>query len=122
MSNIVDKDLYELAKSIIFTRYKKNSAYRSGALVSLYKSLGGRYRDSKNKKGNINDKPLKRWFLERWENIDPNRNESSYPVYRPTRRITEQTPKTIDEIPMERILQQSKLKQKYKGKKNLPKF
>jgi len=115
-----DKELYEIVKIIVNEQYKKPSAYRSGAYVKLYKELGGEYIESKSKK--INDFPLKRWMIERWSDVNPNKTESSYPVYRPTRRITKETPKTVDEISEKRLKEQAKLKQKIKGKKNLPKF
>ena len=118
----IDTGLYEKAKKIVYSQYTKPSAYRSGALVKKYKELGGRYKDTQPKKKTIDDKPLKRWFKEEWADINPDKTKSSYPVYRPTKRITEKTPKIASEIPKKRIKEQSKLKQTIKGKKNLPKF
>jgi hypothetical protein len=37
-------------------------------------------------------------------------------------KITEETPTTVDEISEKRLKEQAKLKQKFKGNKNLPKF
>ena len=116
----LDINLYNKVKAYVNTIYKKPSAYRSGAYVRIYKKLGGKYKINKSKF--IDDYPLKRWFKEEWSDINPNKNESSYPVYRPTKRITENTPKTVDEISDEQIRKYSKLKQKYKNLKNLPKF
>lgn len=116
----IDTDLYELAKNIVYPKYLKSSAYRSGALVKKYLELGGRYKKSDNK--NIDNRPLARWFLENWQDINPNKTKTSYPVYRPTKRISEKTPKIEKELTKKEILQQTKLKQLYKGKKNLPKF
>jgi hypothetical protein len=116
----LNKDLYEKAKKIVYAQYSKPSAYRSGALVKLYKSMGGKYEDSKKK--SIDDKPLARWFLEEWKDVNPKKTSTSYPVYRPTKRITEKTPKTKDEIPKKRLEEQSRKKQIIKGKKNLTKF
>jgi len=45
-----------------------------------------------------------------------------YPVYRPTKRVNKETPLIPDEIDYENLLQQILLKQKIKGKKNLPPF
>jgi hypothetical protein len=119
----IDVDLYELAKSIVFKQYEKPSAYRSGAIVKLYKKLGGRYEDTKKgSRKSIDNYPLKRWYSERWEDVNPNKTKSSYPVYRPTVRITKQTPKTVQEISKKKLQEQANLKQSYKGKKNLPKF
>ena len=115
---ILDKDIYEKAKKIIYNQYKKPSAYRSGALVKKYKDMGGRYSNEPNK----NETSLKRWFKEEWRDINPMKTKTSYPVYRPTKRITKKTPKTKNEVSEDVLLQQSKLKQKIKGKKNLPKF
>ena len=118
-----NKELYEKAKRIVYAQYAKPSAYRSGALVKKYKELGGTYIQQKTAKGgSIDDKPLRRWFLERWADVNPDKTDKSYPVYRPTKRITSETPKTVKEIPKERLKEQAKLKQKIKGKKNLPKF
>lgn len=117
-----DKELYERVKKIVNEQYKKPSAYRSGAYVRLYKQMGGEYETPKNKKTNANDFPLKRWYSENWEDVNPNKTKNSYPVYRPTRRVTNKTPKTVDEIPEKRLKEQAKLKQKIKGIKNLPKF
>lgn len=117
----LNKELYEKAKQIVYARYAKPSAYRSGALVKLYKEMGGKYKDD-DKKKSIDDKPLKRWFEEQWSDINPSKTSTSYPVYRPTKRITEKTPTTKDELSKKRIKEQSKLKQTIKGKKNLPKF
>jgi len=108
--------LYERAKKIVYAQYTKPSAYRSGALVKKYKELGGTYIDDKK------EKPLKRWFKEQWEDVNPQKTKDSYPVYRPTKRISEKTPKTKAEIPKKKLIEQSKLKQKIKGTKNLPKF
>ena len=120
MSTPANPELYNFAKSIIWSQYSKNSAYRSGALQKLYKSLGGKY--TSKKPTNIDELPLKRWYLERWEDVNPNKTKSSYPLYRPTIRISKDTPKTEKEISKKRLEEQAKLKQVYKGKRNLPTF
>ena len=118
-----DKELYELAKEIVYPQYIKPSAYRSGALVKKYKQL---YRE---KYGNDNSylgkkelTGLTRWYKEDWQDINPYRTMSSYPVFRPTKRITADTPITASELTQNRINQQSILKQMIKGMKNLPQF
>jgi hypothetical protein len=58
--------------------------------------------------------------MESWKNISP--NNDMYPTYRPTKRVNKNTPLTVDEIPIERLKEQIKLKQMYRGDKNLPKF
>lgn len=107
-----DPALYEKAKKIVYAQYKKPSAYRSGALVKKYKDMGGEYEDDGE------EKTLRRWFKERWKDI----GDKSYPVYRPTKRITKNTPLTPDEIDPQNLRQQIKTKQKIKGKKNLKPF
>lgn len=108
----LDKDLYEYAKRQADKIYKKSSAYKSGFIVKLYKRLGGRYiEDNK-------EHSLGRWFEEKWTDI----GNKDYPVYRPTIRINRETPLTIDEIDRENLKKQIKLKQSYKGYKNLPPF
>jgi hypothetical protein len=109
--------LYERAKKIVYNQYTKPSAYRSGALVKKYKELGGTY-----KPDDKAEKPLKRWFSEKWEDVNPTKTKTSYPVYRPTVRVSEKTPKTKGEIGKKKLKEQSELKQKIKGTKNLPKF
>lgn len=111
MAKPKDLKLYEKAKEIVYAQYKKPSAYRSGALVKKYKSMGGEF---------LNDgsKNLKRWFAEGWKDI----GNKDYPVYRPTKRIDKKTPLIVDEIDPQNLITQIKLKQKIKGNKNLPPF
>lgn len=108
-----DPELYEKAKAVVYPRYKKPSAYRSGALVKEYKKMGGTFSDELNDK-----KPLKRWFKEEWADV----GGLDYPTYRPTKRITKDTPLTASEISPEELAKQAILKQKIKGEKNLPAF
>ncbi len=108
-----DPELYEKAKAVVYPRYKKPSAYRSGALVKEYKKMGGTFSDEPNDK-----KPLKRWFKEEWADV----GGLDYPTYRPTKRITKDTPLTASEISPEELAKQAILKQKIKGEKNLPAF
>lgn len=115
---IQNKNLYERAKKEIYAIYKKPSAYRSGAVIKRYKELGGTYGDS-NKPKNTG---LSRWFREKWTDVNPNKGINTYPVFRPTIRITKDTPLTVSEISKKNLIEQSKLKQKIKGKKNLPPF
>ena len=112
MPIILNKDIYEKAKTIADTIYKKSSAYKSGFIVKKYKELGGKYADD-NK-----ERELSRWFLEDWKDIC----NKEYPVYRPTKRINEETPLTASEIDQDFSKKQIALKQKIKGKKNLPMF
>jgi len=112
MPIILDKDLYNIAKSKADEKYKKSSAYKSGYIQKIYKELGGEYAND-NK-----EKPLKRWFKEKWKDI----GNENYPVYRPTIRINSKTPLTINEIDKDNLKNQIKLKQIIKGNYNLPAF
>lgn len=111
--NIIDKVLYEKVKKQADTIYKKPSAYKSGYIVKQYKKQGGRYSGVKPVK-----KGLDRWFQEKWTDV----GNKDYPVYRPTKRITKDTPLVVSEINKKNLQQQIILKQKIKGKKNLPPF
>ena len=88
-----DKALYMKVKKEVYKAHPKHSAYRSGLLVKKYKERGGTYTGKKNSDG------LTRWFKEEWKN---QRGQTGYKkkddVYRPTKRITKDTPKTFKEI------------------------
>lgn len=117
MPSVIDNpELYEKAKEIVYKQYPKHSAYRSGQLVKKYKELGGTYSGKKDKKG------LTQWFKEDWRDVNPMKTDTSYPVYRPTKKVSSDTPLTKDEIDPENLMMQSLLKQIYKGDKNLPAF
>jgi hypothetical protein len=88
-ATVLNPEIYERAKKIVYKQYKKPSAYRSGALVAKYKELGGKYGDVSKEKTALN-----RWFKEEWKDI----GGKSYPVYRPTKRVTKDTPLTTSEI------------------------
>lgn len=108
----INQKLYEKVKKEADEIYDKPSAYKSGWIVKTYKQRGGKYRnDGKEKK-------LKRWMEEKWIDI----GNQEYPVYRPTKRISKETPLTIDEIDPINKMYQIALKQIIKGEKNLPPF
>ena len=60
-----DVEIYKKAKAQIDKEHKKHSAYKSMALIKLYKSLGGRIDESKSKGG------TQRWLKEKWVNLTP---------------------------------------------------
>lgn len=124
MKNIpVDKSLYERVKEEVYDIYDRPSAYRSGFLVKKYKEEFKKIYGNREPYISVSDeRPLERWFKEKWEDVNPMRNESSYPVYRPTKRISKKTPLTINEIDKKNLLEQAALKQIIKSKKNLPPF
>jgi hypothetical protein len=112
MPIVNDPDLYESVKKRADSIYSKPSAYKSGWIVKTYKELGGTYRTDHE------PAKLKQWFKERWTDV----GNKSYPVYRPTIRINKFTPLTVQEIDPSNLKKQISLKQKIKGKSNLPPF
>jgi hypothetical protein len=109
-----DIKLYEKVKKKADKIYKVHSAYKSGYIVRKYKELGGTYSGSK--KGS----DLSNWYRERWTNVDPHKTKTSYPVYRPSVRVSPKTPLTVDEIDKKDLLKKAKEKQKLKHKKLSP--
>lgn len=112
----INKNLYEKARKEADEKYSKPSAFKSGYIVKTYKALGGKYKDDKE------PKKLKQWFAEDWQDVNPMKTKTSYPVFRPTKRINKTTPLTVQEIDPQNLIKQSKIKQKIKGKKNLKPF
>ena len=112
MSVPANKRLYEKAKKIADETYAKPSAYKSGFIVKTYKEMGGTYKETGKAK------PLKRWFKEEWQDA----GDSGYPVLRPTKRVSRETPLTVSEIDPKNLKKQIALKQKIMGTRNLPPF
>lgn len=110
----IDAHLYTLAKEIADKTYDRPSAYKSGFIVKLYKDLGGRY------VGNRKTSNLKRWFDENWADVNPYKTDTSYPVYRPTKRISKDTPLTVAEIDKEDLKKKAILKQYITSRKLKP--
>lgn len=108
----LDKKLYEKVKKMADDKYEKPSAYKSGWIVKKYKELGGTYSGTKTDEG------LTQWYKEEWDDV----GNKDYPVYRPTKRVSKKTPLTASEIDPTNLKKQIDLKQKIKGKKNLPPF
>ena len=108
----INEKLYRAVSHYADIIYDKPSAYKSGFIVKMYKKLGGKYREDHAEHN------LERWYKEKW--IDVGNKE--YPVYRPSIRVNKNTPLTINEIDKNNLKAQIKLKQKIKGKKNLPPF
>ena len=107
-----DKKIYARVKKQADTVYSKPSAYKSGYIVKEYKRQGGTYSDDDE------EKKLKRWIKEMWKDV----GGKAYPVYRPTKIISKDTPLLVSEIKPSNLKKQIKLKQKIKGSRNLPKF
>ena len=116
MPRPLNPELYERVRRAVDRIYKKPSAFRSGAIVKLYKHFGGRYADDHRPKN------LARWFKEKWQDVNPHKTKTSYPVFRPTVRVNSRTPLTVHEVDPSDLRRKSKLKQKFRGEHNLPPF
>ena len=109
---ILNPDIYQKAKEIADKTYKTHGAYKSGFLVKKYKELGGEYADDGKPRN------LERWFKEEWKDVAG----LPYPVYRPTKRISEKTPLTVNEISPESLTRNAFVKQIYENRRNLSPF
>lgn len=96
-----DLKLYAVIKEKVYRDNPVHSAYRSGRLVQEYKrAFSAKYGSKSPYQGQASPRAgLRRWFDEEWRN---QRGEVGYSrpddVYRPTRRITVETPLTFDEL------------------------
>jgi hypothetical protein len=91
---------------------------RQRAHIENFHKKNPKLQSVENYKGLKTDNGLTRWFLEDWKDV----GNKEYPVYRPTKRINKETPLTVNEINKTNLMKQILLKQKIKGKKNLPPF
>lgn len=100
----IDQRLYNRVKEEAKTRFKRwPSAYGSAWLVKEYKRRGGQYEPS-----GIRDRGVGRWMKEEWIQVVPyiekgvrvpcgSRKEAAK-ACRPYKRISEDTPITLDEL------------------------
>lgn len=124
---VLDKKLYKKVKSEADKKFlAKTSAYKSSWITREYKKRGGTYSGKK-----PTNKGLTRWYKEEW--VDLNRptktgyencgrkssNNGKYPLCRPLKKITKNTPKTVKEISKEIIKQNKKLKKQLKQNGNV---
>ena len=112
MPKILKPEIYEKAKKLADEIYKKPSAYKSMYIQKKYKELGGTYANDNTPKN------LKRWMQEKRNDV----GNKLYPVFRPSVRISKQTPLTVKEIDPRNLKKQIERKQKIKGNTNLPPF
>jgi hypothetical protein len=126
MPEPINKELYAKAKAAINQKYgTKTSAYRSMALVKKYKSMGGKYRDDGG------SKKTTRWRKEEWVDLNqpkegggyekcghPNEG-GKYPLCRPSKTVSKDTPKKYQDIPKSRIDIVNLKKQKLQNKGNI---
>jgi len=94
MPEPTNKKLYDKVKKEIYAKNPKHSAYRSGLVVKEYKKRGGGYKGKKEEK-----KGLSRWFKEKWKTQEGSTTyKKKGDIFRPTKRITKDTPTTMKEL------------------------
>jgi len=110
----IDMSLYNLIKARVKMRIPVHSAYRSGIIVSTYKkAFAKKYglKKSPYSGSRTPSKGLSRWFKEKWRN---QRGKVGYQkqgdIYRPTVRITRDTPVTMGELSRKQLRRASKEK------------
>lgn len=106
--------LYARVKELANKKFTaRTGVYRSAWIIRQYKKKGGTFQpQAKSSKA----QGLLRWFREKWVDLRrplPNKsgyepcgrtkNTKQYPLCRPSKRITNKTPKTYREIPKQRI-------------------
>ena len=103
MSKPVDKELYEKVKKKVYKDMPTHSAYRSGQLVKQYKeAFKKKYKDRPAYTGK-SDK-LKNWFREEWRTQEGKTTyQKKGDIFRPTKRITKDTPTTFKELSKKEI-------------------
>lgn len=113
-----DPKLYAAVKKEVYAKYPKHSAYRSGHLVRTYKERfaskhGSGTKAYRGKKPSKKDGGLQRWFAEEWVNesgkVGYDRKNT---LYRPSKRVTKDTPKTWGELSTDEVRKAKKEKKK----------
>lgn len=132
----VNKSLYKYVKRLADKKFlSKTGIYKSSWIVREYKKRGGKYNG---KKPSYKSPGLKRWYKERW--VDLNRpiknskgkvigykscgrksvksSKGKYPLCRPLKKITSKTPKIVKSLSKKSILKAKKKKSKvtHKGR------
>ena len=124
----VNKKLYSQVLKKVKAKAKVwPSAYASGRVVQEYKKLGGKYSSNNNNFGIISG--LTRWFKEKWVNVCIRakngkyapcaKSTKKYPYCRPSVRVTSKTPKTVKEIPKDKLKKMCKIKKNNTKMKNI---
>ena len=94
--NVKNPALYKKAKAKYANM--KHSAYKSSLIVKDYKKRGGKYSGKKTKKG------LTRWHKEDWRTASGSKTyKKKGDIFRPTKRISKDTPTTMGELSKDRI-------------------
>lgn len=109
-------ELYKEIKDLIYKDQPEHSAYRSGRIVKNYKHFVKKFygKDAEPYKGKKKkDKGLSRWFKEEWETQSGSKEyEKKGDLFRPSKRVTEDTPTTWDELSKKEIRRARKEKLK----------
>tara|TARA_R100000805_G_C3624401_1_gene131539 strand:- start:335 stop:700 length:366 start_codon:yes stop_codon:yes gene_type:complete len=100
MTRPTDEKLYAKVKAKVYREIPKHSAYRSGQLVQRYKEEFKKlYPNKQPYTGKKTSKGLTRWFKEKWRTQSGDKTyKRKSDVFRPTKRISKDTPKTFGEI------------------------
>jgi hypothetical protein len=115
-SKPTDKELYEKVKKKVYKDMPTHSAYRSSILVKEYKEAFEK-KHGKNKKAYTGKKDktsgLSRWHREKWQTQEGKTTyQKKGDVFRPTKRITKDTPTTFKELSKKEIERAKKEKKK----------
>ena len=127
MSEPVNKALYEKAKRMASEKFTSpTGAYRSMWIVRKYKELGGTY------SGKKSSSKLERWRREGWVDLNQpkkgggyercghkNTQNDKYPLCRPSKTISQDTPRKYQDISDDRIRKANIEKQKIRETGNI---
>lgn len=120
-----DKSLYDKIKSDVYKANPINSAYRSAIIIKKYKeAYYNKYKSKDAYEGKKNkNSGIVRWLSEKWLN---QRGEIGYKkqgdIYRPTIRVTKETPITFSELTSQQIKKAMKEKKEQGRVKNFLKL
>jgi hypothetical protein len=127
MGEPVDKELYSRVKQMASDKFSSPTGiFRSAWIVKKYKQMGGKYTNT--------NKPSKiqRWMREGWIDLNQpngkggyypcghkNTQNDKYPLCRPSKTISKDTPEKYQNISSDRIKRANVQKQKIKGSGNI---
>ena len=132
-SEPIDKKLYSSVKSLADKKFSsKTGIYKSSWIVKEYKRRGGKY------KGKPTSSGLRRWFKEKWINLNSpiknskgkvigykscgrksTKDKNKYPLCRPSHRVSSKTPRTYKELKRSSINKAKREKAIVKGSHNI---
>jgi len=100
MSKPTNKKLYDEVKAEADKKYKRHSLYKSGWISKTYQSRGGKYKGKKTS-------GVSSWMKEEWIQVEPYITEGKKikcgvgekgKACRPSKRISKDTPMTVQEV------------------------